>query len=142
MGFLAKYMGTHSNGGTTYKKFTLLSSDVTADATIADFVVETGTDYIRYDSGIQICWLNTTTNMALDTAYASLYIGNYSWTYPKAFTSVPTVTVGMMKWGTGASWGTLAGLPSTTSATLRGIDAVSRASGNTYIQAMAIGRWK
>ena len=103
---------------------------------------EIGTNYIRYANGLQICWLNTSVNMAMNTAYSSLYQGGYTWTFPVEFASTPTVTVGAMRWGTGASWGTLGGVPTTTQATLRGIDTNSRASGSTHIEAMAIGWWK
>lgn len=102
-----------------------------------------GTNYIRYDNGLQICWVNTNVNMAIDNAYGSLYQGTYIWDFPVEFVSAPTVTVGAVKWDTGASWGTLAGAPSTTRATLRGIDILSRASNKTtHIEAMAIGWWK
>lgn len=107
-----------------------------------DWIVEEGTNYIRTDSGIQICWLNTTGNVAVNGAYGSLYIGAYNWTFPKAFASTPTVTVGMARWGTGASWGTVSGIPDLDVVTIRIIDVASRASGITYFQAMAIGRWK
>lgn len=107
-----------------------------------DWIVEEGTNYIRTDSGIQICWLNTTGSVAVNGAYGSLYIGAYNWTFPKAFASTPTVTVGMARWGTGASWGTVSGIPDLDVVTIRIIDVASRASGTTYFQAMAIGRWK
>lgn len=101
-----------------------------------------GTNYIRYDNGLQICWINSNVNMAINTAYGSLYQGSYTWIYPVEFVSAPAVTVGAVRWGTGASWGTLASAPSTTQAILRGIDTASRASGSTHIEAMAIGWWK
>lgn len=101
-----------------------------------------GTNYMRYDNGLQICWVNTTVSMAINTAYGSLYQGAYTWTFPVEFVSAPTVTVGAVRWGTGASWGTLGSAPSTTQAILRGIDIASRASGSTHIEAMAIGWWK
>ena len=101
-----------------------------------------GTNYMRYDNGLQICWINSNVSMAINTAYGSLYQGSYTWTFPVEFVSAPTVTVGAVRWGTGASWGTLGGAPSTTQAVLRGIDIASRASGSTHIEAMAIGWWK
>lgn len=131
---------------------TLNGTDINASGDITDgsgnvlanmeHVVERGTDYVRYASGLQICWINSTVQMALNTAYGSLYQGSYTWTFPKAFSSAPVVSVGAVRWGAGASWGTLAGSPTTTYAGLRGIDAVSRASGSTLIQAIAIGIWE
>lgn len=103
---------------------------------------EQGTDYVRFGNGIQICWIETTVNMAISSAYGSLYQGSYIWTFPKEFISAPAVAVGAVRWGTGAGWGTLSAPPSATNVTLRGIDAFSRASGSTFISAVAVGRWK
>ena len=80
--------------------------------------------------------------MAINNAYGSLYQGTYVWTFPVEFISPPTVAVGALKWGSGASWGTTVPPTLTTSVTLRAIDILSRASGTTSIQAIAIGRWK
>ena len=51
---------------------------------MTDFVVEQGTGYIRYNSGIQICWGRKQSNVT----------GAYSITFPKAFKSgtYPTIT--------------------------------------------------
>lgn len=103
---------------------------------------EQGADYVRFGNGIQICWINATVTMAMDNAYNSLYQGTYTWTFPKEFISAPAVSVGAVRWGTSASWGTLGGAPTTTSAILRGIDIALRASGSTIISAVAVGRWK
>lgn len=113
-----------------------------SDGTSGASKQSSGENYVRYDNGLQICWVNTTVNMAINTAYGSLYQGSYTWTFPVEFVSAPTVTVGAVRWGTGASWGTLAGAPSTTQAVLRGIDTASRASGSTLIEAIAVGWWK
>lgn len=101
-----------------------------------------GENYIRYDNGLQICWINASVNMAINNAYGSLYQGTYTWTFPVAFASAPTVAVGAVKWGTGASWGTLGNASSTTQVIIRGIDTTSRASGSTHIEAIAVGWWK
>ena len=120
----------------------IYTSGGTADSHHDIAITEMSSNYIRYANGVQICWLNTSANVAMNTAYGSLYQGSYTWTFPVEFVSAPTVTVGAMRWGTGASWGTLGGAPSTTQAILRGIDIVSRASGSTHIEAMAIGLWQ
>lgn len=102
-----------------------------------------GENYIRYDNGLQICWLNTTVNMAINNRYSSsiIYTGSYRWEFPVAFASVPTVTVGSVKWTTGASWGS-ANAATTTSVEIRGMDVFSRASDSTHIEAIAVGWWK
>lgn len=110
-------------------------------------VVESGTTatgkWVKFYDGTMICYLYTTqTTVSINTAYGSLFQGSYTWTFPVAFISTPTVTCGAFKHGTGASWGTVADV-STTNSNLRGIDVYSRASGTaTLIQAMAIGKWK
>lgn len=111
-----------------------------APTTEVDKVVETGANYRLWDSGIAECWINTTQNVAF-SAYASLYLGSWTWTFPITFISTPTVTCSEFKWGTGASWG-LVGSSSITNALLRGMDVVARESGSTVISAYAIGRWK
>lgn len=112
---------------------------------IADYVVEEGVNgdsaYRKWDSGIAECWIKTTQNVALNNTYGSLYQGTWDWSFPITFLDTPIVTCSYFKWGTGASWGTIAGV-SGTDVTLRGIDVVSRASGSTIIHAYAIGKWK
>lgn len=105
-------------------------------------IYEIGEDYIRYNNGLQICWINKNDNVTVNSAYGSLYQGTYTWIFPVAFSASPLVSIGAMRWGTGASWGTLSGAPTTTQAVLRCIDAFTRASGSTYINAIAIGWWK
>lgn len=89
---------------------------------------------------LQICTLNTSkTNIAINTAYGPLYLGAYTWTFPKPFALTPSVQCGMFRWGTGASWGTV-GVASSSNALLYGFDTFKRASGETVrIQATAIG---
>lgn len=100
-------------------------------------------EYIRYTSGIQICWVHMdVADQSISTAYGSLFQGIRTWTFPATFISIPSVSCSEFKWGTGASWGGTAGA-TTTSVTLRGWDTSSRASGTTVsISAIAIGRWK
>jgi len=100
-------------------------------------------EYIRFYNGVQICWVyDEPSNQAINSAYGSLFIGSRNWTYPASFVAIPAVHCSQFKWGTSASWGTVSDT-TTTYASLRGIDAFSRASG-TYckISAIAIGRWK
>ena len=96
--------------------------------------------WIGYDRALAGYWAEEMTESGFEME--KIAQGSYTWTFPVEFVSAPTVTVGAVRWGTGASWGTLAGAPSTTQAILRGIDTVSRASGSTLIEAIAVGWWK
>ena len=110
-----------------------------------DYIIEEGTSgdssYRKWNSGIVECWVRTQQNIAINTAYGSLYQGTWTWTFPITFIANPTVICSRFKWGTSASWGTVS-TETTTEASLRGIDISSRASGSTIIAAYAIGRWK
>lgn len=98
-------------------------------------------DGIVFNVGrLQICTLNTRkTNIAINAAYGALYLGSYTWTFPKPFAETPSVQCGMFRWGTAASWGAVRDVTSS-NATFYGFDAVKRASGEAVlIQATAIG---
>lgn len=105
-------------------------------------IVEQGSDYVRFSNGLQICWLQTSSIMALTSAYGSFYQGTWQWDFPKAFISAPAVAIGGAKWGTSASWASLGDTPTTTSVLIRAMDIASRSMGNTKISAVAIGYWK
>lgn len=110
-------------------------------------VIERGSnsngEYVRFADGTQICWVHMeVSDQAINTPYGSVYQGSRTWPYPAAFAERPSVACSLFRWGTGASIGGVAATPSTSSATLRGIDFISRASGtNTAISAIAVGRW-
>lgn len=101
--------------------------------------------YVRHLDGTQRCWIRlSSSSIALNNSYGSipLYYGEYTWTFPVAFSNNPTVTCGEFKWGASASWPGSPTSPSTTGVTLRGMDTASRASGTaTLIAAEAVGRW-
>lgn len=99
-------------------------------------------NYIKYTNGTMLCWINTTsTSIAINNAYGSLYYANYDWTFPASFIGIQTTTCSQFKWGTSASWGSVSGGNSIV-ATLRVYDIASRSSGTeTRISAMAIGGW-
>lgn len=102
---------------------------------------ETGTgEGIAHNVGrLQICTLDTRkTNIAINVAYGALYLGSYTWTFPKPFAETPSVQCGLFRWETSASWGVVSGATSS-NATLYGLDAFKRASGEVRIQATAIG---
>ena len=94
--------------------------------------------YVLFPGGIQICWYSAAVTQAIDASYGGMFIGNRTWTFNRAFTSAPVVTVGTFQWGSGASWGTCYAVD-TTKAQLRGFDYLSRAAGSTSIRATAIG---
>jgi hypothetical protein len=111
-------------------------------------IIESGSNsngyYIKYADGTMICWFNIeTTSQSIDNAYGSLYQGSYGWVFPVAFAEPPTVSPGIAKWGTSASWGAIGNPPTITSTTIRLLDVSSRASGTTtYIAGQAIGKWR
>lgn len=110
-------------------------------------ILETATNangtYVKYADGTMICWhRETVTNQAISTAYSSLFLGTRTWTFPATFIADPVVNCGEGKWGTGASWPGSAEFVTTTSASLRFLDAASRASGTSFtFSATAHGRW-
>ncbi|WP_346961236.1 DUF859 family phage minor structural protein [Clostridium sp.] len=114
-----------------------------AGGTIVSSWSNSNGNVVRFYDGTQICWVyDEPTNQAINTAYGSLFIGSRPWTFPAPFISIPVVECTQFKWGTSASWGSVSDTTST-STSLRGLDAFSRAAG-TYckISAMAIGKWK
>lgn len=110
-------------------------------------VVERGSnangEYVRFADGTQICSMSiSVTDQAIDTAYGALFQGTRTWSFPAAFAAAPAVSCGLFKWGSGASWSGTGGSASTSTATLRGWDTLSRPTGTaTAISATAIGRW-
>ena len=106
-------------------------------------IIESGSNdngnYIKFTDGTMIQYVYTkVTDQAIDTPYGSLFVGTRIWTFPIPFIEMPIVSCSKFQWGSGASWGNIRGADKT-SATLRGTDAFSRASGtNTIISAIAI----
>lgn len=100
-------------------------------------------NYRKYADGTMICWNQISVkDQAINNAYGSLYQGTRTITFPATFLTDPVVACTQFQWGTSASWGTVYST-GTSSATLRGIDVLSRATGtNCVIGWYAIGRWK
>lgn len=121
---------------------TVSESSGTPTGALLEYGSNSNGEYLRFADGTQICWmLISVTDQAIDNSYGSLYQGTRSWTYPASFSSTPTVHCSHFKWGTGAAWGAIS-ITQTSSATLRGFDVLSRASGTTtVISAVAFGRW-
>ena len=102
---------------------------------VVDTVVNSGTGYIRYKSGIQICYGRLTANCA-DSEMGVL------WTFPLAFSEVPIVICNDTGSTDGAIWITRASTPSTTSCYI--LVRKSSPSGdwaNGIVPTIAIGRW-
>jgi hypothetical protein len=124
-----------------------LISSLTQDGSpIIENGSNTNGNYVKYANGTMIQWMYVSkTDVAINNAYGSLFIGLYRWTFPQPFvgsTNTASVTCNRFLWGTGASWGSISG-QTTTYADLRGVDCVSRAAGtNVHINACAIGKWK
>jgi hypothetical protein len=99
-------------------------------------------EFVKYADGTMICWFNgTTTSLAIDTAYVSLFQGTVSVVLPAAFVNSDYAGASLARWGTGRSWANLES-STETNASIRAMDIVSRASGTqTQLQFLAIGRW-
>jgi hypothetical protein len=110
-------------------------------------IVERGSNangkFVKFADGTMICWHSqTVTDQAISTAYGSLYRGSRTWSFPAVFIASPVVTLGAVKWGTAANWGSPTTEANTTSAGLQFWDVNSRASGTDFHwSAQAIGRW-
>lgn len=130
-----------------YTSSTILGTVSQSGGVPTGAIIEKGSNdngtYTKFADGTMVCTYSASvTDQACSTDYAPLYHGTRSWTYPHAFISEPVVAVPLFKWGTGASWGGVAGGVTTSSVTLRIYDVASRASGtSTLIGATAIGRW-
>lgn len=133
--------------GALYSRDSILGAVSQSSGVPTGAVFERGSnangEYVRFADGTQICTMSiNVTDQAIDSAYGSLFQGARTWSFPVSFSGVPAVSVGLFRWGSAASWGSVATLPSTTSATLRGFDIAARPAGtSTAISATAIGRW-
>lgn len=105
-----------------------------------DWVVEKGNNYIRYNSGIQICWGSFNVNVTV-TQVGSYYMGiTPSISFSKPFSEQPVINVNIGSFGTGYFWGA----PRSHNAKNFTANAIKTQAGNgacwgTYV---AIGRWK
>ena len=108
-------------------------------------VIERGSnengEYTKFADGTMICLQNKIIQMAINTAYGSLYTGTATEVFPVQFSQVPSVSAPYMKWGTSGSWGGVDQNISTHSVTLRVYDVSALPIGDTRIAYIAIGRW-
>lgn len=98
--------------------------------------------YYKFSNGFMIQFLEfDSTTVSLTNAYGSLYYGYYTWNFNAEFSSTPAISCGHFRWGSSAGWGCI-GSTTTSSATVRGLDVASRASGTAVrISAIAMGYW-
>lgn len=107
-------------------------------------VESSGSNYIRYSNGLQICWARLTHPETTTTSYLGsdssdrTFYSNVVWTFPVAFLTAPCVSsmaedvlIGLHTTASGGS--------STTKCTIVHTSAVA---GVSYTQNIAIGLWK
>lgn len=115
---------------------------LTWDGKIIDTIYASGTNYIRYTNGIQICWVklshkSSSTTSNYDSS-GSVYYSTATWTFPVAFVSEPCVSSTPLDSLTGLPTSS----PSSVSKTATVIQSCSKSAGATYTYNIAIGRWK
>ena len=102
---------------------------------IVDTVVASGSGYIRYKSGMQICYGRITANCASAG-------GSVTWTFPVAFSEVPTVVCSDTGSLNGQIWIARASTPSKTACNiLLRYSAPNGDWGNGVVPSIAIGLW-
>jgi hypothetical protein len=93
-----------------------------------------GSNYIRYSNGLQICWYDKDLTNGGEVDYREY--GSYSWTFPKSFISPPAVSVNGVRNQTGESYEKSYLKKVTTT----GVDFYVWVAERTHI--IAIGKWK
>ena len=116
--------GTLTGAGATFTSLSV--GGYTAEA-----VAESGTNYIRYSSGVQVCWNILTPSES----------SHIAWSYPKAFSSVPSVVATCSSDSGTPNFATI-GQPSTTATDIyiRNTNGEFVNGRTTYF--IAYGRWK
>lgn len=95
-------------------------------------------EFVRLADGTLICTRSNLSVANASTAAGSLFrSANVTWTYPSAFVAAPVVTAAT---DDPDSWALTASAPTTTTAALRVLSAVTKASAIT-VRAVAVGRW-
>lgn len=129
-------------GDILYTPYRLLGGG--GDTYKIDYILAFGTNYIRYASGLQICWARITHPATTSTSYLGsntsdrTYYSNVKWTFPLSFSSNPVVMSLPEDVLAGLHTAANGGI-STTNCT---IVHTSATSGVSYTQNIAIGRWK
>lgn len=111
---------------------------------VAEIIEEEGSNtdghYIRYTSGVQICWFYDDEISEVDTEDSGglLHYSNKQFYFPKSFIEEPSVTTSSSR-QTGIQW-TGVRVSTTTRVDIYLISTLNSATGN--LNYMAIGRWK
>jgi hypothetical protein len=122
---------------------TLVGSVSQAGGVPTGAVIERGSnangEYVRFADGTQICTRTNLSAANASTALGSLFrsSANVTWTFPAVFAAAPVVS-GCCD--DADCWLSVVGAPGSTSAALRVISAVTKASALT-VRATATGRW-
>lgn len=129
----------NAGNGTTFKRMEgKPDGTLTWDNKDVERVNSSGTNYIRYESGLQLCWgrvsinVNSTTNT---TPFA--YRGTVTVTFPVAFRDTP---FGVSNVDDGSPWWTTTAR-SITSTTMQ-VEASGNAQATKVVCWFAVGRWK
>ena len=107
-------------------------------------VNSSGSNYIRYESGLQICW--TVMSISMSGASTTGWTGTYytyrkigsSWTYPVSFVSMPTVVANATD--SGNYWSANVSIASTTNAIIFLMGNNNTDTKQVFV--FAIGKWK
>jgi hypothetical protein len=108
-------------------------------------VIESGSNsngnWVRFADGTQLCWgAGTRTDIAL-TAYGSLYEGDFSVTFPVAFSAAPVAILAGCYPSGNRAWGGCV-TTSTTGALFSAFDVTARSLGTSFnVSWFASGRW-
>jgi len=133
-------------GSQVYSRNNILGTVSESSGTPTGAIIERGSnsngEFVKYADGTMIChFYDEVTDQSISAAYGSLYQGTRVWTYPSSFVNIPSVSCGLGRWGTSASWSGLSS-SSSVSSFLRFWDIFLRNSGTSMdISATAIGRW-
>ena len=129
-------------------------SGVSKQMSIADLLSITGTveqgsnsngNYIRFSSGVQICYMRTAVSATIDNAWGGMYRSALitAKTYPKAFSALPSVSMFSAHDNTDVASLTVGGASGSITATpgfylMRGTSATAK---TYYVSIIAIGEW-
>ena len=94
--------------------------------------------FVRFNNGLQVCW------NAMSSSALSVGLRLFSWTYPKAFSSAPTIlpSLGIKTDHAGRGYAISGRSPGTTSTTIAVAVSTTMEGTATNIFMLAIGWWK
>lgn len=132
--------------------YTQSASVIDTGVEISDYIVEAGTNgiwsYRKWHSGMAECWGRKTVNVAVNTAWGSLYVSGYLYDsmvdLPFTFAEVPMINANLSANGAGGFLIASGSVPATTTST--GGYEIARgtvgAANNYVINYDVRGRWK